>query len=554
MAEEGGPSLHDQLPAVDEILVERGSRQRIRRKWAVPFTFLHALAILSLILGTVAMTCYSENMYGGYLSDSVCIPLALLVDRAGSTDERGRPSGPNSILSILMLSLSMIFSSACVYPVYASKRIRTKAPIGNGDSNMRRWSILLVLMPSVWVYLSGTMVRLRTSTEDNLLYSIIRRSASPTGTAGILCLGFFMVPVSRQSPLLAALGLPPIHALSLHIWAGRISFFFIILHSVLFSLIYGVRGVRDGEAFLSSLISALIPPRECRSFTGIMGFLDTDTREVIMGARSSHGRHASSGTNSTDAVNATVAAAASQGEDGGAAHCHGYWRNFYGLLGTLSLLILVLTSLNIVRRRNYRVFYISHIIFGSAMLVFSIIHYSYIVLFLMPSILYYLSATSPMFVQAVASACLDKGVKMEQSRILAHSNGCAEMTFSKSVVACKVESKQAAPYVRICVPSISMLWYPFTVATTPDRVKLKILFRKYGYFTESLWKVLDDDEAREPPVVLIDGFWFGSDWIASALRHDVVVMATGGIAVTPFLTFLPMLVDRVLRMDASDES
>jgi len=143
--------------------------------------------------------------------------------------------------------------------------------------------------------------------------------------------------------------------------------------------------------------------------------------------------------------------------------------------------------------------------------------------------------------------------------------------------------------------------------TTPDArgadpIECTILFGTVGYFTESLWKKLDEavrgngDDAlaaaeggdettdrgtdadsffdeetttnhhRFPargrqsrsaapslPVVLVDGFCVGSsDWIGDALGHDVLLIAAGGTGTTPFLTFLPRLLSAVLSLEGEN--
>mmetsp|Transcript_346 Transcript_346/g.385 ORF Transcript_346/g.385 Transcript_346/m.385 type:complete len:576 (-) Transcript_346:335-2062(-) len=195
----------------------------------------------------------------------------------------------------------------------------------------------------------------------------------------------------------------------------------------------------------------------------------------------------------------------------------------------------------------------SHIVTGSVMLIFAILHFRFIVVYILPSLLYYFCTTSPVMIQMVAKFFLDKGCKLEQSTIIGNSNGCAEMVFPKTATCSIVEGRQAAPFVRVCVPEISLLWYPFTVATTPhDRnSRLKILFRQYGYFTTSLLLRLKD-ERRPPPIILIDGYYFGPDWVTASMRHDEVLLVAGGIGITPFLSMIRMLHDTIISLECCD--
>lgn len=101
--------------------------------------------------------------------------------------------------------------------------------------------------------------------------------ALSTGHVAVVALSFFMIPVAKQSVLLAAFGLSPIQALSFHIWAGRVCLVCTILHGLIFSAALGFFGMEEqGHGFFSALISELIPPKECFHFSGIMSFKDSD--------------------------------------------------------------------------------------------------------------------------------------------------------------------------------------------------------------------------------------------------------------------------------------
>ena len=99
------------------------------------------------------------------------------------------------------------------------------------------------------------------------------------GYAAVASLSFFMIPVSRQSPLLAAFGVSPIQALSLHIWAGRICLVCTCIHATIFCLALGLFGMIEGKGFFESIISSLIPSRSCFHYDGITGFEESSLKE-----------------------------------------------------------------------------------------------------------------------------------------------------------------------------------------------------------------------------------------------------------------------------------
>jgi len=141
-----------------------------------------------------------------------------------------------------------------------------------------------------------------------------------------------------------------------------------------------------------------------------------------------------------------------------------------------------------------------------------------------------------------------------------------------------VENAESGLYVRICVPEISLMWHPFTVAST-DPTKLKILFRKYGTFTTKLYKRLrevgdadgigigiENEDAiqinrrnkstgastRLPPIILVDAYYGGGvDWANRVFEHNNVLLIAGGIGVTPFLSLLSLLHQSIVNCPGS---
>ena len=321
-------------------------------------------------------------------------------------------------------------------------------------------------------------------------------------------------------------------------------------------------------------------------------------------------------------------------------HCYGYYRNFNGFLAILSVIILVLTSLTFVRRKNYRFFYVSHIVTAILFLVTMILHMRRIGLYLMPSLVLYFATTIPTWIESLAAALFDGGVNIVETTVLraknqsvGDNNGVVDLSFlvetdsgeAKEAVTSEHGISHRPKSVRICVPSISLLWYPFTViepcdidaskntanGTKTNLVRYKVLFGTVGYFTKSLWKRLyeleqikavnaegdtenplkdedsnESDELTErddffddedlpgeselpvrklqkkhilfrkssrdnPPLILVDGFYSGAaDWIENARQHDFVLVAAGGTGVTPFLTFVPKLLQLLQQADS----
>jgi len=520
------------------------------------------IALMALAVGVMATVCQADAMYGNLYSiqnntTPICKEFVQFLPHYNHTNFQSQPFMKSELKSTFSLIVIPIFITSIVIllmnvcncqSTFSFTKIKrrnlnklwnkitsswTCYKIRSGDPKEKIWCIVIIILPTVLICVMSTLHYKFTPEQkermDGLSESMIKwfqagtGLAKSTGYAAVISLVYFMIPVSKQSPLLAAFGWSPIQALSIHIWAGRTCFVCTLLHAGLFSCEYGLDGLQDGKSFARAVINALIPPKHCFRWGGIWSY--KYEAEINEG-------------------------------------CYGYLRNFTGLISTIALVLLMLSSLNCIRRRSYRFFYISHILTGWTMLLFAILHFRYIGLYILPSILYYLCTTSPIVIQMIASYWLDEGCRLESFSLLKKSNGCMELCFPKSVTCAILERQQAAPYVRICIPEFSLLWYPFTVASTPkDKdTKLKILFRKYGYFTSKLYHRLEEQEhnsqRRRPlPIILVDGYYFGHDWVdAASMLHDEILIIAGGIAITPFLSMIRMLHDKILSSVDANQS
>jgi NAD(P)H-flavin reductase len=92
-------------------------------------------------------------------------------------------------------------------------------------------------------------------------------------------------------------------------------------------------------------------------------------------------------------------------------------------------------------------------------------------------------------------------------------------------------------------PKISVVWHPFTVFSHPeDPTTLRFLCRPVGPFTTQLAKHLN---APTRPVTILDGFYAGANRCSEALLHDHVTIVAGGVAITPFLSMIPSLIQEI---------
>lgn len=350
--------------------------------------------------------------------------------------------------------------------------------VGQVDFNvMAFW---LIGLPGLMLFV--TYIKSFCLVKDDLKASIECTSYG-AGWVSVVVLAFFMIPVSRHSVLLVAMNWSPIHALRIHIWAGYVSFMFVVLHGVLLVIVWFTYA--DGPVYRE-----FIPPIKC--LTGSFPRGDSCITKIY---------------------------------------------NMTGMIAFVFFLVLWASSLHWFRRKNYRLFYVLHVIFGTLTIIASVLHFETIVLYLLPSICYYSASTTPTLVQALASR-FRGGVRIVKVVILNDSGECLEVHVSTDATTQTfLEDNHPCKYIKLCVPKISVVWHPFTVyAHRKDCNTLRFLFRPVGPFTKEL---KDRLISPERPVTLIDGFYRGSDHCHQALvQHDHVTIVAGGVAITPFLSMM----------------
>ena len=110
---------------------------------------------------------------------------------------------------------------------------------GRGEPNANAMAFWLAFVPMVWGVFVYIPVSLKYSDENaidtgtNITKDRVESISYLFGWGSCVCLAFFLIPVTRHSVLLAAMGWSPIHALRIHIWFGYLSFVFMIVHGVM---------------------------------------------------------------------------------------------------------------------------------------------------------------------------------------------------------------------------------------------------------------------------------------------------------------------------------
>lgn len=255
-----------------------------------------------------------------------------------------------------------------------------------------------------------------------------RRTPNMTGVAAATSMAWFMIPVAHQSPMLLALRWNPTDALTLHIWAGRVCFFFSMVHSVneilvFRRLLYADRSWKDMLQYYLQL------PKACWSLKS-----DRPRRDVLKSMTA------------FDLGNSCLIRVI----------------NWTGTMTALALVLIVALSANWIRRRYYAFFLQSHIVLSWLFLVLLVVHPQNLVLYVLPPLLYYWACTSLTLVELIAT-WFSGGHKAQHCRFLEDANGCYELCMETDISRIHCSTVARPRFVRILCPSISLTSHPFTV-------------------------------------------------------------------------------------------
>jgi predicted ferric reductase len=205
--------------------------------------------------------------------------------------------------------------------------------------------------------------------------------------------------------------------------------------------------------------------------------------------------------------------------------------------------------LNSVRRRFYSFFYMSHILVAPLFLAVVMLHYNRGILYIAPSVLYYVASSLPVFQEQKSNP--DGAKILEVTRVASGRSQFVSLTFEASNEA--MTAYRPGTYVKMSVPSISKVAHPFTINKVPDREnQLRIIFRAMGKFTNDLADKMNEGE--DLPAIHLDGYHGCPDRIEKLLQHDAVVLVAAGIGITPFLSLLSEVVALTSSSDVENNS
>ena len=364
------------------------------------------------------------------------------------------------------------------------RRCHSRCQIFVNDANHNLVFICSVFVAApCFIFFSKRVVAHAINVHGSKLHE---KLANDLGLTAATAMAYFLIPVSKQTILMKAVGIGEIHALRLHIWGGYIAVFGGCTHGLYYLWIWFVH---KGESLWN-----LIPDEDC-----LIKEYDQS--------------------------------------------CHSRFVNLLGMVCGVCFMLLGFTSLWWVRRKYYTIFYRFHVGLSLVLLFALMMHYNKMILFLSPSLLYYTSSNVPIFIENLKKLC-QGGVKLSKVSHIPHSGGCVELSFASHGY---TYSKQAlcGKYIKLCVPCISTKSHPFSVFSDPNQAdELKIIFRSNGNFTSKLSNKLlaaYNTPTKCQPRVLINGLYEGSDQWKQALQHERILIIVGGVGIVSYISLLEAL-------------
>ncbi|XP_013604165.1 PREDICTED: probable ferric reduction oxidase 1 isoform X1 [Brassica oleracea var. oleracea] len=205
--------------------------------------------------------------------------------------------------------------------------------------------------------------------------------------------------------------------------------------------------------------------------------------------------------------------------------------NLAGEIALVAGLLMWATTFSAIRRRIFEVFYYTHHLYIIFMLFFVFhvgISYSLISL---PG--FYIFIVDR-FLRLIQS---HNNVKLVSARVLPCDT--VELTFSKNPML--MYSPTSILFVNI--PSISKLqWHPFTITSSSklEPEKLSVMIKGQGKWSTKLYQMLSSSDQIDRLTVSVEGPYGPTS--TDFLRHDSLVMVSGGSGITPFISIIRDLI------------
>lgn len=197
----------------------------------------------------------------------------------------------------------------------------------------------------------------------------------------------------------------------------------------------------------------------------------------------------------------------------------------YGYVSFAGLVIIFLTSLEVVRRKKYEWFHF--------------LHYSFVIFYVFGAL--HVSEMATYTIVAVVIYVLDRVIRiiwgafpMKTIEIKYKEGDIIQVRFGKHMMARLLNLHKVGQYMFLNFPTISPLeWHPYSVSSGPDEKYVEVHIKALGDHTR---KLVESAKGKESMWIRTDGP-YGNHKI-NYRRFPILVLAAGGIGVTPTIGML----------------
>ena len=313
--------------------------------------------------------------------------------------------------------------------------------------------------------------------------------ANSLAMMAVVAMGLFLIPTSKNGPIIKVFGWSHALAIRLHIWAGRILSIGALLHGLLHTIRWKYQLGEHVTAFI-------FPPRQCwtsndEAFTPTCRNEDTECT------------------------------------------CHEHFIYFTGFISAILATIILLTSSHWVRRQSYRFFLLSHFLAAPLFMLMIMFHYHRAVLYMSPSLIYYLATTLPPYLERRRNV----GITITSVDMIGTERQSQYFSLTFEATRETVQSFRPGMYTLLSVPSISSFAHPFTLnRVVGEEDSFRIIFKVNGPFTQQLAALLRAESGI--PTIQMNGLHGCPKRMHQLRHHDTNILVAGGIGITPFLSLL----------------
>ena len=226
--------------------------------------------------------------------------------------------------------------------------------------------------------------------------------------------------------------------------------------------------------------------------------------------------------------------------------CQDLLVNFTGLIAGVCFLAILLSSLEYVRRNHYRLFYGCHIGFACAGCIFAVAHWSRLLLYTLPAVVFHALSTGLWLCEFVLRRRdAANGTAMSLWR-LPHSNNVYGLT-----VPLRPSTPPPSPGQWIRLINLDTLYTvppsnPISVCWTgvpPQHLELSTQSSQYhnqtlNCFIRSVGPAMRQLTQSEPLRCAVDGYHGDPNRLDECKNHSHVVLLAGGLGITPMFSLL----------------